>query len=134
MILTLKASILCLKICNKEYGKTHYKNNKANAFRHALWNILIIKKCNHYNNNIKKCIAWTKTITDWHETFSVNKDLERKMDIHNNEVGRNFYPKIRDFTLDEVIHFLKQEASEALPIKEPFYKKNYQNILVFISE
>lgn len=31
-------------ICDDLFDRSHHKSNKANAFRHALWNILICQK------------------------------------------------------------------------------------------
>ena len=44
LIPTLLASYQCVKISNEHYGLQHHKNNATNAFRHALWNFLIVKK------------------------------------------------------------------------------------------
>ena len=83
---TIKATQDCIHICDTHFGKTHHKNNSANAFRHALWNILIIK----YNlkRTLDEASAWAKRFTDWHEEFAPNAPLVKAMDLHNNEIGR----------------------------------------------
>lgn len=134
IIPTIKASVLCLKICDKEFGATHHKSNKANAFRHALWNILLIKKCSKNTQNNLKAISWARTITTWHETFSVNKVLERKMDLHNNEIGRWMYFKVKNLSEEVMITILLKKTAEAIKMKEPFQEEFYREALVFISE
>src|SRR5690606_39321256 len=42
---TVLATKECMEIAYKEYGSKHHLSNPANAFRHALWVILIIQKC-----------------------------------------------------------------------------------------
>ncbi|MDT0552351.1 DUF6973 domain-containing protein [Urechidicola vernalis] len=88
---TFFATVKTYKIAEKEFPKIHGKHNKANAFRHAIWNALIAKSCSRYSNNIEKILNWTKDVTDWHEELFVNDPLSRAMDIHNNEIGRSFF-------------------------------------------
>lgn len=123
-----------MAIAQKEYGSKHHLSNPANAFRHALWIILIIRSCLKWKNNEEEAIAWGKKFTDWHEDFSPNKALDRAMDLHNNKVGIFFYQKIKNKKESEIISFLKQKASEAEKIKNVEDTKKYPNKLVFIAE
>ena len=77
MFATVKATFLTMKITQKEFPDIHKKNNKANAFRHALWNILIAKFCNKFSLDLDTILEWTKKITDWHEEFSTNKKMAK---------------------------------------------------------
>ncbi len=88
---TVHATRVTYSICNNKFGKKHHRNGQANAFRHAVWNALIILKCLKWNRNDSKCIEWAKRITDWHEDFSPNKPLARTMDLHNNKIGRQVF-------------------------------------------
>lgn len=87
---SVKATRKTVAICNEEFGKAHHKNGRENAFRHALWNALLIHYCRKWYPSDSRAKAWAKKITDWHERFSVNGDLAKAMDIHNNRVGREF--------------------------------------------
>lgn len=87
---TFKATLKTVEFCKTEFKDTHHKNGAANAFRHALWNALIVHHCIKWLNNPLRVLAWAKIITDWHEDFSPNKPLARAMDLHNNRVGRVF--------------------------------------------
>lgn len=131
---TILASNKCMAISQKEYGSKHHLSNPANAFRHALWVILIARKCVKWKNDEERAIAWAKKFTDWHEDFSPNKALERAMDLHNNKVGTLFFQKVKDNNDPEIISFLKQKASEAEKIKTIEDTEKHPNKLVFIAE
>ena len=69
MSATVLATYQTFRISQKHFPNIHWKHNKANAFRHALWNVLIAKKSSVFSKNNEKILDWTKTITDWHEDF-----------------------------------------------------------------
>jgi len=48
---TFTATKQCLKISTEHYGRSHYQNTPANAFRHAFWNYLIAIKCTKWSKN-----------------------------------------------------------------------------------
>ena len=121
-----------MAIAQKEYGSSHHLSNPANAFRHALWVILIIRRCLKWKDDEEKAIAWAKKFTDWHEDFSPNKALERAMDLHNNKVGVYFFQEIKNISESEIISFLKQKASEAEKIKAVEETDNFEMKLVYI--
>ncbi|OIQ37259.1 MAG: hypothetical protein BM563_08845 [Bacteroidetes bacterium MedPE-SWsnd-G1] len=103
---TFFATVKTYKIADKEFPKIHGKHNKANAFRHALWNALIAKSCSRYSNNIEKILNWTKDVTDWHEELFVNDPLSRAMDLHNNEIGRSVFNVNNEKSLDFIHQYL----------------------------
>jgi len=51
LIPTFLATYQCVEISNEHYGTLHHKNNKTNAFRHALWTPLE-KEMDLHNNHI----------------------------------------------------------------------------------
>jgi len=55
--------------------------DRADAFRHSYWNWLLSDCCS---------IAWAEAFTNAHETTIINDD-DRRMDLHNNGVGRKVY-------------------------------------------
>lgn len=91
IIPTFLATKECMSISTELYGRKHYQNGPENAFRHALWNYLIAKRCFGWWKSESKVLLWTKKITDWHEDAFVNGDLARRMDEHNNEIGRQLF-------------------------------------------
>lgn len=131
---TLSATKRSMRIATKEYGEKHHLDNKANAFRHALWNILIIRACLKCRSNVEKALQWAETITTWHEDFSPNPPLERVMDLHNNEIGRNLFLKTENLSEEEMVDFIKQEASAAKKIFKVEDCEKYKNELVYIEE
>lgn len=114
---TIFAAKRCMNIAYVEYGSKHHLSNKANAFRHALWVILIIRGCLKWRKNKEKAIVWAEKFTTWHEDFSPNVALERAMDLHNNQMGNIFFEEIKNKNEIEIISFLKQKASEAVKIE-----------------
>lgn len=129
---TIFATKKCMDIANKEYGSKHHFGNRANAFRHALWVNLIIKKCLKWHKNEEKAKAWAKRITDWHEVFAKNETLEKAMDLHNNAAGITFYKEIQHNNEAEMITFLKKKASEAIQIETVADANKMEKSLVFI--
>ena len=129
---TILATQRCMQISYKEYGSKHHLSNQANAFRHALWNILIVKRCLQWKNNEAKAIDWALTFTNWHEDFSPNEALDQAMDIHNNRVGVGYLREIISLDEFQVVLYLKTKASEAQQIKSVSDIENYPDQLVFI--
>jgi len=129
---TIFATKRCMNIAYEEFGSKHHLGNPANAFRHALWVILITKSCLKWSNSEEKAKTWAKKFTDWHEDFSPNERLERAMDLHNNAVGITFFENVKDKDEVEIISFLKQKASEAVKIETVGEVENFKTELIYI--
>ncbi len=123
-----------MNIAYREYGSKHHLSNKANAFRHVLWVVLIAKRCLNWRKNEEKAKAWAKAFTDWHEDFSPNRALERTMDLHNNNVGVLLFDELKNKNEAEIVSFLKQKASEAVKIKTIEEAGNVGLKLVYIAD
>ena len=91
LLSALPATWQCVGICDHLFGNTHHKHNKANAFRHALWNMLLMRNALKTGSSLEDATKWAQEFTDWHEDFSPNKEPARSMDFHNNAVGRLLY-------------------------------------------
>lgn len=72
-----------------QYASGH--NDNADAFRHAIWNTFMVQKI-----GIREAKKWA----DAHEDFKGNPYLEKKMDLHNNQLGRSLNISSRE---DEVV-------------------------------
>lgn len=131
---THKATMRTMDICDRIFGDTHNADNKANAFRHALWNIMIARRTLKFLKSEDKAISWTKKITTLHEILMPNNPLEREMDLHNNGIGRKFFRKLRNSSEEEIIQFLKEKASEAVKIKSVEDTQELKEKLVYIIE
>ena len=92
-ILTFWATVKTYSIAEKLFPHTHSSNGVGNAFRHALWNCLIMMYCCKISSP-EKSLKWTKEITNMHENLFPNPPLQRKMDLHNNQVGRDYFMKL----------------------------------------
>ena len=134
MIPTIFATRDCMNIASHEYGSKHHLSTPANAFRHALWVILIIRRCLKWKNNEEKAFSWAAKFTAWHEEFSPNEALEQAMDLHNNQVGLSIYKQVKDKSEDEIVSFLKIKASEAIKIRTVNDVENLDMRLVYIEE
>ncbi len=134
MFATVKATFLTMKIAQREFPYIHGGHNKANAFRHAIWNLLIAKESSKFSSDSKAILYWTKRITDWHEEFSPNKEMAKLMDLHNNKIGRNKLLKWKEEPINDIVKFLKVELSNAIEIKQKHEFKNFENQLVYIEK
>lgn len=131
---TLIATKQTLQICDSLYGRSHHAHGRANAFRHALWNILIAQRIYRIRKSVKKSIAWAEKITDLHEELSSNNPLEKAMDLHNNRVGRSYFEKLKTSSEEQVITFLKNKVLRAIKVANLDDIKRSVNELVYISE
>ena len=131
---TLKATSECIHIATKHFGKEHIKNGQANAFRHALWNYLIAKKCTKWSKNKEKVQEWTKNITDWHEEAFINRDLARLMDLHNNAIGKQVFAENSTAKVEDVIALLLQKSAQSVKISNKEALTGVENSLVHLTE
>jgi 3-polyprenyl-4-hydroxybenzoate decarboxylase len=134
MIATVKATFSTVRIAQKEFPDIHNEHNKANAFRHALWNVLIAKESAEFSKDLEEILNWTKTITDWHEEFSPNKEMSKLMDLHNNKFGRNKFSEVKNQSRNHIIKILKNELQNAIQIIQKSDFKNFENQLVYLED
>ena len=134
VFLTARASKKAMHIATQVYGHTHHKSNRANAFRHALWTILLGQAVNQKTDDLEKAKGWAKLFTDLHEELFVNNELDRAMDLHNNNFGIQKLKELVTTTEADTIEFLKTEAKKALQITQTEETKQHPLNLVYISE
>ncbi len=131
---TLRATRQTISICNSHYKDRHHKNGKANAFRHALWNIMICQSVFKINKNEAKSLNWAKKITDLHEKLMPNEPLAEAMDLHNNKIGRLHFETVKSGSIEEIVTFLNGITENAKKISEIKEIENYKNDLVYLLE
>lgn len=130
---TYRATQTCMQLSTAYFGRKHYQNGQANAFRHALWNVLITKYCTTSAKTITRALNWTKKITDWHEATFFSKELPMKMDYHNNEVGRNLFKEYPKWSQVAFVQRLLDLSTRAIKINSKIDLDQYKNQLVFIT-
>ncbi|MBZ9730428.1 hypothetical protein LB467_12100 [Salegentibacter sp. JZCK2] len=130
---TYKATIQTIKICDELYKKEHHNNGKENAFRHALWNYLICKKCYHISGSVEVVRNWSDHITGLHEKLSPNEKLAKAMDLHNNRIGQQVF-KEDDNSTEEIIALIQQKMEQAVKLSEEKFPEGIQNKLVYIED
>jgi len=132
MVSTIIATFNVVRISQKEFPDTHGFHNKANAFRHALWNIFIAKQCSLFSRKSHEVILWTKEFTDWHEDFSPNEELSRIMDLHNNYIGRELFLKTPKSTHKQWVTLMKEQLHKPVQIVSVEDVVNYPSQLVYL--
>lgn len=133
---THRATIKTVQICDDLFGKAHHKNNVTNAFRHALWNILIAKKSFKKNSSIEKSVEWAKAITDLHEKLAPNSKLEMIMDLHNNEIGRNLFAvkQLEMMENESIITVLKEKMKTAVKVSSIDEIEGHKSEFVYLED
>lgn len=111
---TWGATKMSISLASKYYGSAHHKNTPANAFRHAVWNYLVAKRCFRSDQNIEKVIDWTREITDFHEDLFPNEELARAMDLHNNKVGRTVFRKHVEQEEKDMIQLILERTEQSI--------------------
>lgn len=89
-LLSFWATLKTYAIAERHFPESHSTHGEGNAFRHALWNCLILMYCCKVSSPAK-ALKWTEEVTDLHEAVFPNPALYKKMDLHNNRVGRAYF-------------------------------------------
>jgi len=131
---THRATARTLAISKKLFGQKHHKNNSANAFRHALWNVLISLYCFKVSKSVEKSITWAEKITALHEKLAPNSELEMQMDLHNNEMGRILFLKLRleKEKEDAIITILQDKMKTSKKVTNILEIENEKDEFVYI--
>ena len=131
---TLNATRQTMKICNRLYGRSHHKNGKENAFRHALWNMLICINTLKRTKNKQKSVFWAENITILYEKVTKNELFDQFMDLHNNELGRRWFLEDSFKNEEKLINFLQEKLKSAQKVTKIEKTGLIENCLIFISE
>jgi len=93
---------------------------------------LICKYAFKINKNVTKSTNWAKKITDLHEKLAPNEPLENAMDLHNNEVGRVYFVKLKHNSLEEIVLFLEKKILRAKVVSDIKIMQNHNKDLVYL--
>lgn len=83
-----RASNEALDWAREDFPTTY--RTKGDAFRHCLWNALIVKYYGEKRKNKEKALKLAEVFTNKHEDCSTDDDFDIEMDLHNNVYGRNY--------------------------------------------
>lgn len=98
----------------KQYMKYHdHTDDKSDAFRHAIWNIVMAKEGWGLKN---EKIAWANDFATAHEAGKKYYGLASEMDLHNNRVGLNYYKSVATKTYSKILWWNIETG-----VKEPGY-------------
>lgn len=131
---TLRATKRTMQICDSLYGGAHHKNGKPNAFRHALWNILICQNCGKRVKNDEKSVFWAEKITILYEKVTKNEILDQQMDLHNNDLGRRWFLEHLFQNEAEMINFIQKQLENAQKVTKIDETAHLEKTLIYISE
>lgn len=92
-LLAFYATVKSFVLAQKYFPQTNSNDGIGNAYRHALWCCLIMMYCCKVSSP-EKSLKFCRRITEMHEELFPNEPLQKKMDLHNNEVGMAFFMKL----------------------------------------
>ena len=134
IIPTISATKKTLLVCDRLYKNTHHQSNKANAFRHALWNVLICRKVMKYAKNKQKSVFWAQKVADLYEKVTQNEILDQEMDLHNNTIGRIFFLNHLEQKEAKIIDLLQKMSQKAQKTKKIEQMHQHKNELVYLTQ
>lgn len=70
---------------------------KGDAFRHSVWNALMIQKLSDQGYSTNEAIVFTRGFTEAHECNTTD-DFDKNMDLHNNAMGATTYPSLTSYS------------------------------------
>lgn len=133
---TIWATIESVLFSELNFQEPHGGRGIANAFRHAAWNLLIAKNCTVVTSE-EKAMAWAKFTTDLHEECFPNEEFDREMDLHNNQIGRDFYKEMLNRKIankKEMIVELMEKSKTAVGLNDASEIQNVKGELVYFKD
>lgn len=136
-LMGLYATLKSFALAQKYYPKTHSNNGEGNAFRHALWNCLILMYCCKISSP-RKSLDFCEKMTTMHEKLFPNQPLETKMDLHNNQIGRDYFMSLlpgihrQFFETNFFVKELKHKTQNAIILENE--NDDLGNNLVYLKE
>lgn len=118
---TQKAVNLATQYTTEKHGKSGHRD-KSDAFRHAIWNVLIAK---YTDGNKKDRVEWARKFTNAHESGSpapTDNSLDNLMDYHNNGVGRSYWNS--NVSESGILWWYKINIPSDTTIKNAIYNKS----------
>lgn len=136
LIPTVIATIESIYLSEKLFTDSPDENGVANAYRHAVWNILIIKYSSLFSSK-EKASKWAEKITNLHEEIFPNPSFDRAMDLHNNRIGRNLFRELSQNGIrskKKMLDYLFKTCEKAIPLTNENEFVNYPDSLVYFRQ
>lgn len=133
---TVWATIESILFSEINFHESHGGRGAANAFRHASWNLLIAKNCTIFTSK-EKAVIWAKFITDLHEECFPNEPFDNRMDLHNNQIGRDVFLDLMNQNIrskNKMIQFLVRKTKSAVGLSDEKLMVNYREEMVYFQE
>jgi hypothetical protein len=149
-----KATEKAKSLTDSNYPNISAYQNKADGFRHAIWNVLICKYIGEDKNAISDCTERAEDFTTKHETGADKPitmtdaawALDQQMDLHNNAQGRKYFESVASIikvgwfkvkrviapSEDELVTGIKNKLNSAQKISTATDTSKYPNNLVYI--
>ncbi len=151
-----KAKEKANSLTDTNYPTSEKWRDKADAFRHAIWNVLICKYVGLDRNEISNCTEAAEEFSTKHETGAdkpgtmtdIDWELDKKMDLHNNAQGRKYFEsvawivrvgwfkvkRVRAPSEDEIVTGIKTKLNSAQKISTSNDTSKYPNNIVYIKD
>jgi hypothetical protein len=123
-----------MQISNERYGKAHFYSGKANAFRHALWNYLLCKKVNGITNDPIGSASFAERLVNYYEKVTQNDIMDRTMDLHNNQFGRDIFLIHLAENDQKMIDFIQMKANNAQKATRLDHFEQFTDQLVYLHD
>jgi len=149
-----KAKEMANSLTASNYPGSSAYQNKADAFRHGIWNVLICKYVGLDRNEISNCTEAAEEFSTKHETGAdkpdnmtdIDWELDKKMDLHNNAQGRKYFEsvawivkvgwfkvkRVRAPSEDEIVTGIKTKLNSAQKISTSNDTSKYPSDLIYI--
>ncbi len=112
MLITYWVSKKTMVICQRKFGSAHFGNGKENAYRHALWCMLLQYNTEKYDTH------WAAFFSNLYEGLFRNDEVNSKMDLHNNSVSLNDYTIQNPHSYFKIFRMLDTLSDKAIALTE----------------
>jgi len=150
-----KATEKANSLTDSNYPTSSKWRDKADAFRHSIWNVLICKYVGEDRNEISNCTEAAEEFSTKHETGAdkpsemtdADWELDKNMDLHNNAQGRKYFVSVASIikknwfvkrvkapSEDELVTGIKNKLNSAQKISTSNETNQYPNNLVYIKD
>lgn len=123
-----------MQISDERYGKAHFYSGKANAFRHALWNYFLCKKVNAILKDPVGSVSFTERLVNYYEKVTQNDMMDRTMDLHNNQFGRDIFLTHLSENDQKLIDFIQMKANNAQKVTHLDHFREFTDQLVYLHD